>query len=207
MRLGISRSNRERLLVLANRFLGSAKQVKRVAEVVASFGISRGNRKCLLVNRNRIIQAAEPLQSVAEVIVGFRKIRPEGDCSFVVPDCFLGILGPRQGKGEVVVRVGGTPVYLHRATEQSRRLLKSALLQPDQPQMIQRREVAFVRLENDFIKPFRLPQQPLLLKSHCLPKRLLRLDGLPVDHRRYSAGHNARPSCDTAKLAKSVSLA
>ncbi len=80
----------------------------------------------------------------------------------------------------MMVAVSRLRIGLDRAPEELNRFAKSSLLQADQPKTIKRVELTIVRIENDLVAAFRLPEMADLVKSSGFLQRTGNVDDPPV---------------------------
>src|SRR5260370_32578984 len=91
--------------------------------------------------RRRLFVPAEQLKGIAEIVVSFRKVRFERQRFFVTLDGVRGTPQPAQGHAEMELRVAGALLDLGCPAEQLRRVREPTLLQPNEPQPVERIEM------------------------------------------------------------------
>src|SRR5712691_11023326 len=132
--------------------------------------------------------------------MSFGEMRLERQGLFVARKRLFDASQAGQSHRKVEVGVRGVLFDFDGATEQPRRLGKPALLQANEPQTVNGLEVAVVGLENDFIRPFRVPQPPLGMQRSRLLKGLQRADVSRLSKRALS--HGPRPAASAGDLAE-----
>lgn len=144
MCLGISRVERNRLLIFDNGLIGPLKRLEGVPQIIARFGVRRVYRQCFPVMIGGLPMALQQLKRVAEIVVHLRIFRPQFQRLLVAWNGFLQPPQAGQRYGKMMMSVSRSLVDLYGSAEQHLGVAEPTLVQANETKAERGIEVARV---------------------------------------------------------------